>query len=272
MVIDIRDRIAMYMPSLLKAYPNYEPTDYILWIESSMIMPQWDIMSSKVVLLDDNSDTISSIVAPYIGKPYPNVKYKNCDKWQLRLRCNHKSTFGIPILFHSFDELMRIKHIQIIYETSFYTNNETLCSLLQTNYDVSFAHDKNKRFYTIKNQCVNPIVANRNELSSLYDEFVHSFDNIESYVFKAYSDELKSDKTSNMIKKYALTFPYTCGCDWMICVLSKKLTLVPTAIPDVDIEHTKDVSYKELYYMQTNNDFSKYEKFIDYYMKNNKKG
>lgn len=148
----------MQIAMIKKAYPDYqEDKDYVLWVIPDFYHPYaCDKVTAKINILKSSNNAFgmseirTSLLFSYkTRQPYPN---KNIYQLSLVPSDKRKQIYGIPLIFHSFDELKEISSVSIdwtVYDT------DPACSVvyashLFVNYHVSFSEDiGNEHFFTL---------------------------------------------------------------------------------------------------------------------------
>lgn len=255
-----KNSLCSHLEQIIRKYPDYEPDEYILWIDSSIFLPvQWRTMSVKILLKNDNGELIKSILNVEdfkIGKPFPNKALH-----QMRLKNGRGSVFGIPLRFNTFDELSKIKHIDIVWEIGFELKHETYNSLTTIHYDVEFLPDEHKRMYTIKEHAVCNIIGGWNvkEDIDFCERWWKEFDSVENNAFM--HGEALSDAQLEIINRNRINEVYHANAAWLITECTAAIKLEPTDFssifdePSFGFKHIKD------------DDMHDYQKFIDYHEK-----
>lgn len=250
--------VCSHLEQILKKYPDYEPNEYILWIESALICPvQHRAASAQIILRDEYGNEITKLLLTRdfkIGKPYPNPSFS-----QMRLKNGRGSVFGIPLRFKTSDELKQIKHIDIMWNLEFWLQNETYNSLTTLSYDLDFVPDEHKRFYTIVEYAICNIICGWKVESDLehYQKWLKQFDNAQTYAFKM--NQTLSDEEIHIVNENCVVFTYHPEASYLITHTSTKASLEPTDFSSIWDE--RSYGFKRI----NENQYCDYQKFIDYH-------
>lgn len=63
-----RESMCSHLEQIMKKYPDYEPEEYIIWIDSAIFLPvQWRTMSAQILLKDDKGNVINqAMIGNYV--------------------------------------------------------------------------------------------------------------------------------------------------------------------------------------------------------------
>lgn len=98
---------------LNKAYPNTDlKGKYILWIAPDLLFKYENYgIDCEIKVLKENNEEIQIPHKMTIRTPYPNKTWKVAG-----LKIGNKKTFGIPLVFNSIEELMKVNKIIIKWD------------------------------------------------------------------------------------------------------------------------------------------------------------
>lgn len=253
-----KNSLCSHLEQIVRKYPDYEPNEYIIWIDSSIFLPvQWRTMSATILLKNAAGTIIRRLLTTEdfkVGKPFPNKALH-----QMRLKNGRGSIFGIPLRFKTFAELGEIKHIDIMWEIGFEIKHEIYNSLTSIRYDVDFVPDKHKRIYTITEHAVCNIVSGWNikEDMEFCKRWWQEFDNVVNNVFK--HDEQLSDEQIEIISRNKINEIYRADVSWLITECTSQIKLVSTDFSSILDEPS--FGFKQI----KEENFHDYQKFIDYH-------
>ena len=251
-----RESMCSHLEQIMKKYPDYEPEEYIIWIDSAIFLPvQWRTMSAQILLKDDKGNVIQKHLDDFkVGKPFPN---KNLH--QMRLKNGRGSVFGIPLRFQSFDEIQQIKHIDIMWEIGFEIKQEMYNSLTTIHYDTEFIPNEHKRIYTITEHAVCNIIGGWqvDEDLDFCKRWWQEFDTVVNNAFKR--DVPLSKEDVQIIDRNTINTVYYTGTSWLITECNTKCTLEATDFSSILDEPS--FGFKQI----KKDDFHDYQKFIDYH-------
>ena len=150
---------------LRRIYPEYE-NQYVLWLDLNLFTDTESLKTEAVFeLLDENGHVLYSCDTSdknnelnlLLRNPYPN----KCIT-QIGRKCGRKRIYGVPLLFDSYEELIKIKTIRVVwtcYRRIFLTETDTIAfdmylDQLLVQIDVKFAKPESGecKFYTIHSQ------------------------------------------------------------------------------------------------------------------------
>lgn len=132
-----------------KNYLDYQPDDYVLWIvpdifckyEVEQVVGQIQIMDREHRELKQNC---------MIRQPYPNKGI-----YQISMKSGRKRLYGVPLVFRTFEELEKVKYIQIRWDIYYRTYLDdrpfdlTLANHI-VDYELTFQKPENdNRFFTV---------------------------------------------------------------------------------------------------------------------------
>lgn len=137
-----------------KHYADYDvDKDYVLWITADFYYPFTSEIQGKVQVRKRNGEEIE--IPQVIRNPYPNKKIR-----QVSMKSGRKRLYGIPLVFHSFEELCEVNEVQIrwdFYIPTYLKGRERPLDLHVKNilirYHLEFNKtDEENRFFTIYSQ------------------------------------------------------------------------------------------------------------------------
>ena len=236
---------------VFKVYPDIKPTEYVLWINESIILPtnfyeslSFESLSVKLCILDDSNnlmkDLTNEIRIGTTGKIYK----------QMRLKNGRSSVKGIPLRFKSFEELKNVKTITVTWQSEFEsTNDKSIVSLQHIAYHLDFIPDEHKHFYTVCDESFCYIVPNGNK----FHNWLSDFDNTE--VESNFSEKCDSVKLQQLVTEYGLDIDYNSDIFWTIIVCEQNVNLKPTDFAFIE-------SCRQYF---SNEEMTKYQEFIDYH-------
>lgn len=186
-------------------YPDYViDRDFVLWIVSDFFYPYKAMIQGQVQITKSNGKEIE--ILQVTRKPYPNKKIQ-----QISMKSGRKRLYGIPLVFHSFQELCEVKEVLIrwdIFSPIYLRENEMPLDLNVKNVVVR---------YKLKF-----------EMDSIHEEYhfftVHSYD----YVLEAFDDDT-DDRYKQYYKEFDLAFNMSGVCE----MEKDEMRILPSMISNI---------------------------------------
>lgn len=101
---------ASQVEMIKKHYADYDvDKDYVLWIVADFYYPFIASIQGKAEVRKRNGEKIE--IPQVIRNPYPNKKIR-----QVSMKSGRKQLYGIPLVFHSFEELCEVNEVQIRWD------------------------------------------------------------------------------------------------------------------------------------------------------------
>ena len=134
-------------------YSDYDADrDYVLWIIADFFHPYTAVIQGQVQIRKGNGEEIE--VLQITRTPYPNKRIR-----QVSMKSGRKRLYGIPLIFHSFEELCEVKEVLIrwdLFVPIYLRKTEQVFDLRVENvmirYDLGFEKDSDHedyRFFTV---------------------------------------------------------------------------------------------------------------------------
>ena len=101
---------ASQVEMIKKHYADYDvDKDYVLWIVADFYYPFIASIQGKAEVRKRNGEKIE--IPQVIRNPYPNKKIR-----QVSMKSGRKQLYGMPLVFHSFEELCEVNEVQIRWD------------------------------------------------------------------------------------------------------------------------------------------------------------
>lgn len=189
--------IAGQTQMLKRKYPDYKKGDYVLWIVPDIWMPfkyvnDMEIKASIELIQGEKHAPLDVKVR----RPYPNNMI-----YQMAMKNGKGSLFGIPFVFHSFNELAEVTGIHLKWQLMINQN----VSVTDVTYELQYEKEEGKYNYTIAMKDNSPFLYSspKKEYKKIMNEWRGEFQH-ETIITYIQSDRRTEIRKSRNSERYSV--------------------------------------------------------------------